>query len=258
MLVLSNPRIIIINHKNPITMSKLRIYPYKDIVMLLASAEIGKALLENMQQLSVVRSNWNDDYAEQLLSKVDSIVEQYLGLDKKQAQKQATSVVNQIHDESSRNLSFLKKQIEVDFGKTDSKDILDSLGIPTNLANINNGDQEALLQVLYSVKKGMTPALKKQIVAKGTNPALIDNLVKAAQQLKDAEINQEILKATTKEVSSDAVFAFNELYSEVIGICKIASSIFHNDPVKKELFTFSKIAGRMSSSKRKEDQTIDE
>ena len=72
----------------------------------------------------------------------------------------------------------------------------------------------------------MTNAVKDDMVAKGTNPALIDNVIGYATQLSEANLAQESLKSTTKSVSETAVAALNEIYNEIIGICKIASAYY--------------------------------
>jgi hypothetical protein len=50
-----------------------------------------------------------------------------------------------------------------------------------------------------------------------------------ADQLKEANLTQETLKETCKEVSGEAVNIFNGIYDEIIGISKIAFriKIFH-------------------------------
>lgn len=239
-------------------MTQTRAYSYKDNVILIASIEIGKALLANIQELSMARNNRNEGYANNFINRVNNAMEQYLGLNKTEAQKKATEKVNEIHSSALKSVTFFKKQIEVDFDKAEAKQILDNLGIPSTLKALNNGDQEGMIQLLFAFKKGMTNELKQEITSKGMNPALIDGIINYTNQLKDAEVNQELLKTTTKEVSNEAVFAFNEIYSEAIGICKIASTFYQDNPLKKELFTFSKIVAKMTLIKKKQDEQVEE
>jgi hypothetical protein len=53
------------------------------------------------------------------------------------------------------------------------------------------------------------------------------------------------------EVSQEAVDTFNGIYTDVMGICKIASKLYKNDPLKKDQFTFSKVARKMGTSIQK-------
>lgn len=148
-----------------------------------------------------------------------------------------------------RDLSFIKTQVDVDFGK-EAKEILKNLGFDRHLRDVQKGDQEALIQLLYSFNKGLTDELKTQITEKGTNPALIDRIIAYADQLKEANVSQESLKETTKVISEEAVLVFNSIYEEIVGICKIASSFYQYEPLKKEQFTFSKVIANMNAARK--------
>lgn len=163
--------------------------------------------------------------------------------------RDATSSLAAIQAPALRDLSFMKTQIEVDFEKK-AKDIIKKLGFDKNLRNVQKGDQEALIQLLYAFKKGMNENLKNQIVEKGTTLELIDRIIGYANQLKQANVTQETLKETTKEVSDEAVAIFNEIYDEIIGICKIASNFYQYDSLKKEQFTFSKVVANMNATRK--------
>ena len=184
-------------------------------------------------------------------------LENYLGLDKKKALRDATASVNAIQAPAKRELSFLKTQIEVDF--PDTKDqILKDLGFSSSFRKIQNNDQEALIELLYAFKKGMTEELKTQIVAKGTNPALIEKIIAYADQLKEADATQESLKESTKVVSAEAQNTFNEIYDEIIGICKIASNYYQYDEIKKAQFTYSKITSSMNAGAKTKAEELQE
>jgi len=230
-------------------MATSRKFKVKDVEMLLASKTIAGTLGENLGDLSIARSNWNETYVSGLSTKIDKAIDDYLGLDKKKELRDATSSLAAIQAPALRDLSFMKTQIEVDFEKK-AKDIIKKLGYDKNLRNVQKGDQEALIQLLYAFKKGMNDNLKNQIVEKGTNPELVDRIIGYANQLKQANVTQETLKETTKEVSNEAVAIFNEIYDEIIGICKIASNFYQYDSLKKEQFTFSKVVSNMNATRK--------
>jgi hypothetical protein len=105
----------------------------------------------------------------------------------------------------------------------------------------------------------MTDNLKNRITAKGTNPELINTLIGYATELQQANTAQESLKQTSQMVSEEALVAFNGIYNEIIGVCKIASGFYKDEPLKKELFTFSKVVAKMGvASTNKEEQKITE
>ena len=226
-----------------------RNFKCKDVDMLLASQTIVKNLSQNLGDLSMARSNWTPTYVDELEAKINDAIENYLGLDKKKELRDATVKVTSIQAPALRDLSFLKTQIEVDFSKT-AKIILKKLGYDKQHRNAHKGDQEALIQLLYSFKKGMNDNLKNDFVSKGINPELIDRIIGYATQLKEANVSQETLKETTKSVSEEAITLFNDIYNEVIGICKIAASFYQYDAIKKEQFTFTKVVSNMNAAKR--------
>jgi hypothetical protein len=224
-----------------------RNYKTKDVEMLMASRTVATNLSNNLEDLSLVRSNWTADYVTQLQTKIDNAIENYLGLDKKKDLRDATALVTSIQSTAKRELSFLKTQIEVDFPGT-KDEILKNLGYSANFRKVQNNNQEALIELLYAFKKGMTDELKAQIVEKGTNAALIEKIISYADQLKEADSTQEALKKSASVVSEEAITVFNEIYNEIIGICKIASNFYQDDPVKKAMFTFTQIVAAMSAS----------
>ena len=233
-------------------MAKNRNYSFKDVDMLLASKTIIESLNTNLSDLSMVRTNWTQEYVTQLSSKIDDAIENFLGLDKKKELRNATANLSSIQTPAIRDLSFLKKQLEVDFAseKSNLKEMLKNLGFDKNLRRVYNSDQEALIELLYAFKKGMKEKLKSDIVSKGTNPELIDRIVNYAEQLKQANVSQETQKETTKAISEEATNIFNSIYEELIGICKIASTFYQYDPLKKELFTFSKVIRNMNATRK--------
>ncbi len=230
-------------------MNGVREYKAKDVEMLLASKTISLSFVTNIEELSVIRSTWTEVYAKGISVRIDRVIDNYLGLDKKRELREATSKLKSIQMPSLRDLSFLKTQVEVDF-KDSSKEILKQLGYGNNLRDLRNGDQEALIQLLYAFRKGMTTELKEQISSAGTNPVLIDRIIKSADELSNANITQESLKETTKEISHEAIIEFNKIYNEIIGICKIAASYYHSDKIMKEQFTFSKVVGNMNVTRK--------
>ncbi|MFO7829807.1 MAG: hypothetical protein R6V23_14375, partial [Bacteroidales bacterium] len=154
-------------------MPRNRNYSFKDVDMLLASKTIVETLKSNISDLSVARSTWTEEYANQLATKIDEAIENYLGLDKKKELRDTTAALSSIQEPAMRDLSFIKTQIEVDF-EEDADEIIKTLGFDKNLRAVQNRDQEALIELLYSFKKGLNQKLKDSLIEKGTNPELID------------------------------------------------------------------------------------
>ena len=233
-------------------MSKNRKYSYSDVIMCMAAKTISGSFKLNLSELSTARTNWTPEYADELEERIDDAIENHLGVDAKKELRDASGILSALTGPAKRDLSFFKTQVDEDF-KAESKkrkEILKTIGLNKNLEAVQKGDQEALIELLYAFKKNMTDKLKLDITSKGMNPVLIDNIIGYANAVSAANIKQEGFKETTKEISSEVASGFNAIYTEVIGICKIASNFYQYEPLKKEQFTFSKIAANMDRPKK--------
>lgn len=222
--------------------------------MLLACKSVAKNLESYLTELGMARSVWTPEYVSQLDAKIDDAIDNYLGLDRKKELREATALLASIQAPALRDLSFLKTQIAVDF-EDKAYRILKSLGFTSQLSSVQKGDQEALIQLLYTYKKNMTEELRTSIVNNGTNPLLLERIMDYADKMKDANVSQETLKETAKALSAEAIVALNGIYDETIGICKIAANFYQYEPIKKEQFTFSKIVAQMGVSKKITEET---
>ncbi len=225
----------------------IRNYNFPDVDMLLASKTITQSLIANITALSMARTTWTPEYAAELSTRIDNSIDNYLGLDKKKELRNATARLNAIQGPAMRDLSFLKVQIEVDFNG-ESNEILKQLGFVKNLRHVQKGNQESLIQLLYTFKSNLTSELRTSIIEKGTNPILLDRVITYADDLKDANVSQETMKETSKALSEEAITVLNGIYTEIMGICKIAANYYHYEPLKKEQFTISKVVSNMGNA----------
>lgn len=225
-------------------MKKTRNYSYKDVVMLMTSKVIAGNLLTNIAELSTVRSDWTERYATGLVEKIDGAIENQLGIDPKKELRSATSELSAIQTPAKRDLSFFKTQVGEDFKAEPAvrDEILTLLGFTRFIRGVQKGNQQSLVQLLYTFKTNMTETLRAEITSKGISATLIDNIMGYAVTFAGANVNQESLKLSTKEITEEARQIFNSIYDEIIGICKKASAFYQYNPLKKEQFTFSKVA----------------
>jgi len=221
-----------------------RIYNTKDVDMLLSIDTIIDAAIANKAFLQSKRSNWADPFFDDIKQRINDVIQNYLGVDSAKQLREATMVVKTIQANALRELSEIKVQIEQDFKPTpDRKDeILNQLGFTAYYITAYSKDQEALINLLFQYKTNLTPTLKAEIVDKGTAQAALDAILVYADTLKDADVLQEGTKGTRKEITSEAIMAFNEIYSTVSSIAIIAAKFYKAEPVKKDQFTFSKVS----------------
>jgi len=233
-----------------------RKYNCKDVDLLTSGKTITKSLSDNLDELSNIRTNWTKAFVDKLDASFDNAIKKYLGTDNKTSLKNASAALAAIQGPALRDLSFLRTQIEVDF-EDKAPAMLMSLGFTKNIVAAQKGNQEALIELLHAFNQGLTAQVKKDIVAKGTNPKLLNKITGYATDLLSANIEQESLKETTKELTEEEVVVFNALYTKVIGICKIASNFYRFEPLKKKQFTFSHVVSNMSIAKKMESAPIE-
>ena len=233
-------------------MGKNRNYGCKDVYMLMAGKTVVENFKANIGELSGVRSDWTESYANDFSARIDHATDGYLGTDTKRSLREATSKLNAIQQPARHDLSFFVTQVKSDFKKdgNTSAEILKTLGFTKNFRNVQLGKQDAMAELLYTFKLNMTPALRTAITAKGMSATLIDSIIGYANTYSDASITQEMLKGYSKEVTQEMQDVFNDIYDEIIGICKKASVYYQYDPLKKDMFTFSKVLSRMGVARK--------
>jgi hypothetical protein len=228
-----------------------RKYKVKDIDMLVAGSTLIENAIANKTFLQTKRSNWTDDFFTSIQTQIDTALEEHLGVDSAKDLRGATQVLQTIQKQSLKDLAEVKTQIIEDFKKEPVKqtEILTQLGFNAHHKEAQSGDQEALVQLLYSFKNSLTTTLKEEIVAKGTAPTILDQITTYADTLKKADITQETFKGTKKEITAEGINFFNNIYDDVISIAKISAKFYKDEPIKKDLFSFAKINKTLSAQK---------
>jgi hypothetical protein len=233
-------------------MAKKRNYNCKDVDMLMTSKTVAGSFKANISELSAVRTDWTENYATGLETRIDNTIENDLGVDVKKDLRNASAALAAIQVPARRDLSFFKTQIDDDFKNDPStkKEILKTLGFDKHLRDAQNGNQESLILLLYAFKNNMTDTLRQQIVAKGLSTALIDKIIGYADNFKNANASQESQKSSSKEITKDMADTLNGIYDEIIGICKKASNYYQYEPLRKEQFTFAKVLANLGAASK--------
>jgi hypothetical protein len=232
---------IIIN-LNLFVMSIKHLFPGKTVNMAIACKVVSTHFSDNIESLSKARTNWDTAYAASLATRVDAVSATFLGVKTRDELFSATSTLSALIEPAREQLATIKTQLDVDFKNEAAKRnmILSKLGF-SGKTPISTSTQSELIALLLTFKRNLTPELITEITTKGMPAALLQGVVDLAEPLDKANTTQEKLKGTVKEASDNVVNELNALYTEIIGICKIASNHFKKEPVKKEMFTFTKI-----------------
>lgn len=230
-----------------------RIYKTKDVEMLTATATIIDNAIANKATLQAKRTTWADPFFDDLKAKIADTTDKYLGKDAAKEMRDATTIVVKIQSQAIIDLAEFKVQIEEDFKNEASQktEILNNLGFTKYHKTAQNGDQEALVNLLYQFKTNLTPALNADIVAKGTAQTTIDNIIGYANTLKTANISQETFKGTRKEITNESITAFNDIYDRVMSVARISSKLLKTDKTKQQQFSFAKVVANLNNQSSK-------
>ncbi len=239
-------------------MGKSRKYSFKDVDVLMTAQTIATSFDTLLPELSLVRTDWTSTYSTALKTKIDNVLNTQLGVDSKKSLREASALLESIMLPAQRDVAFFKTQIDGDFKKEPAKrdEILKTLGFTKSLKEVQIGKHHAMVQLLYSFKTNMTETLRKDITAKGMNDSLIATIISYADSFKSANITQENFKETTKGITKEMADSFNDIYDEIIDICKKVSAYYKNEPLKKEQFNFSKIIGNIGKSRKPEEKPV--
>ncbi len=233
-----------------------RNYKNKDVDMLITVSTLIENAIANKAFLQDKRSTWADPFFDHLKQRIENAIQTYLGVDSAKDLREATIAVLSIQQKAISQLADLKVQITEDFrsNKPRRDEILNQLGFTSYLKEVQKKDQKALINLLYQYKTNLTTSLKTEIITEGTAETLLDDILSFADSLKTADISQETLKSSRKTITATAVKEFNDIYDQVISICKIASKFYKDQPAMKEQFSYSKV-GNVLKTKSNADKT---
>jgi len=229
-----------------------RNYNIKDVDMLVTASTIIESAITNKAFLQTKRTTWADPFFDDLKTKIDNAIQNHLGVDSAKDLRQSTQALTSIQKQAIKDLAEAKVQITEDFksDKPRQTEILNQLGFTSYHKDAQKGDQEALINLLFQFKTNLTGSLKAEISTKGTPVILLDTIAGYADTLKNADVTQETFKGTRKTITATALKEFNEIYDQVISICKISNKFYKDEPHLQEQFSFNKVAGVLNAAKK--------
>jgi len=211
--------------------------------MLITVSTILETAIANKAFLQQKRSTWADPFFDDLKARIDNAIQANLGTDSGKSLRQSTQALYSVQTQAIKDLALVKVQLVEDFKKdpTRRSEILKQLGFTAYLLKARQKDQEALINLLYSFRQNIS-GLVAEIVAKGTDKKLLDNISGYADTLKNANVNQETFKGSKKTVTAAVITEFNDIYDDVISVCRIAAKFYSDKPAMKDQFSFSKVS----------------
>lgn len=233
-------------------MKTLRIYQGRDVDMLTAISAIIENAIANQEFLISKRPSWEGTF-ESYKNRIENAFNNHLGIDGSTEQHKASSLVTQIQNVATNDLSDFKVQVQEDFksDKAYCDDILNNLGYTGYYRQVIAKDQEAIVQLLYRFKTNLTKELRAEITKKGTDIELINRICTYADQLAEANITPEMLKGIRKNLTEEGLIELNAIYNDVISIAKIARNFYKGRPYKQDEFSYTKIRKKLNGTPSK-------
>jgi len=225
-------------------------YRAKHVDMIIAAATIVEAAINNKTFLQSKRSAWADPFFDKLKMRIDKVAQSVLGADNAKQLREATRAVLKIQQDALRDLGEAKVQITEDFKKAPARrdEMLKQLGFADHYETARKASQEALIQLLFRFRENLTEPLRSEIEAAGTDAAVLARIKAYAATLKKAEVSQETFKGERKILTAGNMEDLNNIYDEVISICKIASRFLKEKPASKAQFNFAKIVRNLGTA----------
>lgn len=225
-------------------------FNFKPLPMLVAALTLADHFDAEKQVFIDEKPSWGDPFIATFREAVSQVMEEYYGVNTKEELQKQTSLVNELTGKAHDDLAMVKTQIERGFRATPERGewVLAKLGFKEYWGKASNSNQSMLIGLLLAFRNNLDEALRAELEQNGVNPTRLNNLLSYADTLNKANITQESLKGSTKLDTEKAVSSLNDIYDKAMDICAIGQQLFKKDPLKKELFIFSKLIKRQGAT----------
>jgi hypothetical protein len=226
-----------------------RAYKGSDAAMLTVLAVIMNLAESYKTFLFSKRSNWNTTFFNSLNDEIKRVFKEVLGIEGLGDQTKASKELFDAMNEIMPKLRSFKNAVEIDFTDDNrEQEILNSIGFRL-WDKVEKGSQEALVELLATFVKNMTPALQSEITDAGTDASYITDITSYASIIKDKNIAQETKKKDKKTITSDGITQLNNIYNNVMKVAKHSANLFNEqkDYAKAEQFSYSKTLASLTT-----------
>ena len=209
---------------------------------ILACQKIAKSFKENIYELSMVRNEWDPEYAISLNVWIEDTIEKhYVGsLD---ALKDSRYLKwHEIMVAGLQHLKVLRASMKVDF-KNDKgflKDFFKQVGYNDYFSDAKNGDHISLYRFLKTFAENLDEETRQKIVAKGSMDSLFDKILMCANQVNEFEDCFMALEGDA-HLNSYRKKEVAEIYSTIQDICRIAIAYYQFDAEIRNQFNYYKV-----------------
>ncbi|MGD9931785.1 MAG: hypothetical protein AB7U05_17330 [Mangrovibacterium sp.] len=208
---------------------------------LMACHKIAQSFSENIFELAHIRTDWTQEYAKELKSRIKALQANYIPAESSQeAEKHRRA--HSLMITSLKEISLLRALIRIEF-KDDPKFVkkaFEELGYNDLFSEAKNGDYNSLYRLMERFSTNLTPDIREKLISKTIPIAMIDRIVTYYQEMKANEGCFELIH-DNKQLDEEAKKKISAIYSEIKDICRIATAYYMLDAVKRDQFCFFRV-----------------
>ena len=235
-----------------------RAYNMSDVVMLTSSGVIAERGHLHLAAIEAKKSAYADPYFPNLRQKIQDALTDILGFNNAAGLILSTDKLLTKKDEVITVAKEFKVQVlqELRTNRSKARQYLTLLGFSQWFTG-RKTKQSELMELLFTIKKNVDPALESEMAALKIDPAYITKLIGYADEFGNLQISQENMKLTRKLETAEDIEELNAIYNEVFGASLMIQTFFEKNKVLRSLFSFNTIAANLKGgvfAKEEEEQ----
>ena len=209
---------------------------------ILACQQIAKTFKENIYELSILRKEWDPEFATSLMVWIDDTIDKHYADSLDALQDERYREWHDIMIEGLLHLKVLRASMKVDFknNKVFLKEFFQNTGYTDYFSDAKNGDHISLFKFLKTFAANLNESLRQNISKKGTPDALFDKILVCANRISQFEDCFIALEGDT-DLDNYGKKEVAKIYETIQDICRIAIAYYQFDPKMRCKFNYYKV-----------------
>ena len=209
---------------------------------ILACQQIAKTFKENIYELSILRKEWDPEFATSLMAWIDDTIDKHYADSLDALQDERYREWHDIMIEGLQHLKVLRASMKVDFknNKVFLKEFFQNTGYTDYFSDAKNGDHISLFKFLKTFAANLNESLRQNISEKGTPDALFDKILVCANRISQFEDCFITLEGDT-DLDNYGKKEVAKIYETIQDICRIAIAYYQFDPKMRCKFNYYKV-----------------
>ena len=209
---------------------------------ILACQQIAKTFKENIYELSILRKEWDPEFATSLMVWIDDTIDKHYADSLDALQDERYREWHDIMIEGLQHLKVLRASMKVDFknNKVFLKEFFQNTGYTDYFSDAKNGDHISLFKFLKTFAANLNESLRQNISEKGTPDALFDKILVCANRISQFEDCFIALEGDT-DLDNYGKKEVAKIYETIQDICRIAIAYYQFDPKMRCKFNYYKV-----------------